>query len=435
MSSLRCWAVILLGGLLGCAAEPPQPVLTNTSPPATETPAVAETPAAAPMAESAEPSPPADGVPAATVPATGTQENTVAAIAPEEAAAKPAEQPAEPEFTPPELLVGDAAPKLQVGDWLKGEPVEALADDKTYVLEFWATWCGPCIAAIPHVTELQEKYKDSITFLGVNVLENKDADVAAFVEKKGETMNYRVVRDNTSDDPKGAMANTWLKPAEQHGIPCSFVVTKGKIAWIGHPMNLDKVLAEVVDDKWDLVKARADHLKDMENELKVAALQKKIGVAVRSKDVAAVDTLLGQLVELEPRAAKNIDLMKFNLYLQMGATEQAEALKETLAEKLNDEPMGLNQLAWMTINKRGASAADLEWALKLAVRANELTGGKSAPILDTLAKAYFETGDVAKAIETQKIAIEYAGPQAKAMERTLKKYEDKKAADEEKKSE
>src|ERR1043166_6557257 len=58
------------------------------------------------------------------------------------------------------LNVGDPAPALGVSSFVKGDKVEKFEPGKTYVVEFWATWCGPCKQSIPHLTELAHKYKD-----------------------------------------------------------------------------------------------------------------------------------------------------------------------------------------------------------------------------------------------------------------------------------
>jgi thiol-disulfide isomerase/thioredoxin len=137
----------------------------------------------------------------------------------------------------PKLKVGDPAPKLQVGKWVQGEPVKEFSRDKAYIVEFWATWCGPCRVSIPHVNELHNKLKDKgLVVIGQDVWEKDTSAVAPFVKKMGNQMTYRVALDDGSK-----MADTWMDAAGQNGIPTAFVVDKhGIIVWIGHPMNLDE---------------------------------------------------------------------------------------------------------------------------------------------------------------------------------------------------
>ena len=55
------------------------------------------------------------------------------------------------------------------------------------------------------------------------------------------------------------MAKTWMKAAEENGIPAAFVIRDGKIAWIGHPMSMDEPLAKITAGEWntaDMAKTR-----------------------------------------------------------------------------------------------------------------------------------------------------------------------------------
>ena len=140
----------------------------------------------------------------------------------------------------PTLKVGDKAPKLQVAKFVQGEPVKDFEKGKVYLVEFWATWCGPCRASIPHVNELYTKFKDKgFIVIGQNCWERDETLVEPFVKKMGDQMTYRVALDDKSTDKKGAMSTTWMAAAERKGIPSAFLVDgTGKIAWIGHPMEL-----------------------------------------------------------------------------------------------------------------------------------------------------------------------------------------------------
>ncbi len=92
--------------------------------------------------------------------------------------------------------IGDRPPKLWVTDWISGSPdaVGEWGDGKVYILEFWGTWCAPCIKSIPHLTEIQETYKDrGLVVIGYSW---EDAQtLRSFVKKMGNQMKYVVVGD------------------------------------------------------------------------------------------------------------------------------------------------------------------------------------------------------------------------------------------------
>ena len=84
----------------------------------------------------------------------------------------------------------DPAPQFEMKD-LEGKPVSLMeARGKIVLLNFWATWCGPCRAEVPDLIELQNKYKDNLEIIALATEEDDSAEVEKFVKKSG--INYRV---------------------------------------------------------------------------------------------------------------------------------------------------------------------------------------------------------------------------------------------------
>ncbi|QPB24829.1 TlpA disulfide reductase family protein [Rhizobium sp. 007] len=151
------------------------------------------------------------------------------------------------------LCMESPAPSIKVQNWLRGEPLTIFQPGKVYIVEFWATWCGPCVSAIPHLVQLQENYKHSgLEVIGVAASEvAPSADEArtklnAWLTEKCSNLNYRIAFDST-----GEMIKLWMEPSFSVGIPTSFVVDRdGHIAFIGDPMKLDDVLPKVLNGSW-----------------------------------------------------------------------------------------------------------------------------------------------------------------------------------------
>ena len=142
--------------------------------------------------------------------------------------------------------LGDAAYPLTGLTWVKGDPV-TITPGTVYVVEFWATWCPPCVKSIPHLTELQAKYGDRVVFVGVS---NEDvATVRPFVAAKGDQMDYAV-----AVDPAGNVVDGYMTAFQQRTIPAAFIVdTEGRIIWRGNPLvDLEAVLDRVLAGTYTL---------------------------------------------------------------------------------------------------------------------------------------------------------------------------------------
>ena len=302
-----------------------------------------------------------------------------------------AEAPAAPAPKPKveSAQLGQKAAALDGLTFVKGDSV-ALEEGKVYVVEFWATWCGPCRTSIPHLTEVQKQFKDKgVTVIGIS--SEKADTVKPFVEKMAEKMDYTV-----AIDLERKVDNGYMKAFNQGGIPTAFIVdAKGTVAWVGHPLDgMDEVLEQVVAGTFNseaYAKAKAER----------------------------------QAAE----RALHILFQEYNGALIKGAT--IEETRPT-AEKIiaSNNPMVLNALAWQILSMPTIDDAkrDTEIALKAADKANTETNGEDPMILDTYALALFQNDRVAEAVAAQQKAIDLAAGNERMQEDMKIRLEQFKAA-------
>jgi len=156
------------------------------------------------------------------------------------------------------LSIGSTAPSLDIEHWVHdGEgtfkPVKDFEKDKVYVVEFWATWCGPCREVMPHLAEMQTKYGPKVQFISVS--DEPLETVQEFLKTKAndeKTFDEVTKAYCLTTDPDGSVGKSYMEAAAQNGIPCAFIVGKdSKIEWIGHPMTMGETLDQVLEGKWD----------------------------------------------------------------------------------------------------------------------------------------------------------------------------------------
>lgn len=208
-----------------------------------------------------------------------------------------------------ELTIGSEAPALDIEHWVSSRDgefseVTEFESGKVYVVEFWATWCGPCISSMPHLVEIQNEYASK----GVQIISVSREDletVEKFLDRKvrkrgdsdpdAEPMTYAELTGQycLTTDPDGSVNEDYMKAAGQTGIPCCFIVGKtGLIEWIGHPIRMDDALAGVVDDSWDREAFAAEFAAKAEAKAKFTALLKEAsGLADDGEYVTAFDKI------------------------------------------------------------------------------------------------------------------------------------------------
>ena len=283
-------------------------------------------------------------------------------------AAKPA---AKADAKPERLVPGMAAPKLEVKEFIKGTAIDGFKPGQVYVVEFWATWCGPCIRAFPHLSELQEQYGDKVTIIGVNI---------------------------------------WERPYD------------------------DGTLAKVVAGEWNPGEAKKLADAEAKEAETARALQKasrdllKARVAAReSGDWSEWSKTIDGLIESTKGSPSQMQfrMMKFQTLIgEANMPEKGYALGEELITEGKDDAQLLNAIAWFAVQDDSVMKRNLDFCLKAAQAANDADKGQDGAILDTLARVHWERGENAKAIELQEKAVSLSKdtPMAKEMQETLETY-------------
>lgn len=314
------------------------------------------------------------------------------------------------------LKVGDSAPPLAIKTWIKGEPVNPAdtANGHVYVIEFWATWCGPCVMGIPHMSEMQDRFRPrGVTFVGVST--EAEQTVRKFLERGYESrMRYTVAIDDG-----GKSDRAWMQASGQQGIPCAFVVQNGKVQWIGHPMDgLDVKVAELCGDK-----AFAEEKK------KFDGLQRQWMAAIQAEDFATAITHLDEMLKIKPDDASLLLARYHMLLVKLDRAADASKHGRAVADRLERED-ALNAFAWVLLTHPDfENRRDLELAKTVAQKAVRLSRENNPNALDTYALALFMSGDTAGAVNWQKKAIAKCDPEDKGtlrkLTKNLKTFEEK----------
>lgn len=311
----------------------------------------------------------------------------------------------------PMLRIGDPAPALKYSKWIKGEPISSFDGNHLYVLEFWATWCGPCRAAMPHLTELQKQYQGKISIIGVNIWEDVKKGkpynayipiVEKFVEQNNENMGYSLFIDNNDQ----YMGNKWMKAARQEGIPSTFIIKHGKIIWIGDPMALDTTLSKMLEDRYNIVayKKQFEKKNDASQKLIDEWLNatKPIQDALKAKDYKKAIGLMDKARAEHRDLEFALDRMKFYTLLNQVSEPDAIAFgKQWLKEDGNAAGTILDVVS----RQANLSKTTYSWAAKTYVK----TGVEQNPFsFHILATVYANGGDFKNAVQYEEKAVKSA---------------------------
>ena len=250
------------------------------------------------------------------------------------------------------LDIGEAAPSLATVTWVKNGPVDV--GRSLTVVEFWATWCGPCRASIPKLTALSAKYHDRLIVVGLS--DEELPTIKPFVAAQGEHMNYQVGMVNEAVH-EGYMAG-------RDGIPYSFLIgADGKVIWHGHPLALEKIVAAVIAGTWD-----------PKSEAKRAARSQELQEILHTDPAGDEDGLLKQIQEKTAAILKEdpLDTEAFDLRLGVAKHQKDHALIRATLEALPVDQLDAEraaELADRLVHDEEPADRHLDLAYAFAARA------------------------------------------------------------------
>ncbi len=326
----------------------------------------------------------------------------------------------------PKLSIGSKAPKIEIEHWLSMpdgfEEVKRFKKGNVYVVEFWATWCGPCLRAMPHFSEVAQKYSDQgVQVIGVS--DEKLTKVKAFLLKKPNKDKSETWGDITSKycltcDPDGSVKKGIFRAAGQTGIPRAFIIGKtGHVEWIGHPTKIEKPLEQIVAGNWDSAAFKVS----FEKAYRIKSNKKEVDRLLKAEKHNMAVNQISKLVEdYEGDDRRKWQLQSLEICLKNNLRRTEKDFRKVAKEYYKDSTM-MNSMAWAVVSAHQEDAEINPSILELARTAIDLSVKieRSAAALDTLAHIAELQGDLDEAIKIQVEAVEKADEKLKP---ELKEY-------------
>jgi len=318
------------------------------------------------------------------------------------------------------VSIGETAPSLKIKDWVRGSPVDLDKDasKRIHVVEFWATWCPPCKASIPLLTQYQKKFGKELVIIGVtdpDPYRNSPTDIKQFVKEQGANMDYTVAMDD-----RGATITAYMGE-DAVGIPQAFVVGKdGKVVWLGSPLDpaMEKVVGDVIAGTYDVASAKAAARREEEIGRRFAALD-------RAYQLGQMDTVwngLVEITELDPGNTTAIELMATIYVSEPDKRGEVRKWADNHIDKFAGNALAMTTLAITLCRIDDLALRMPDVALKAAKAAYEASKQNDLHAIEIYARASYEIGALDRAVSLQEQAVALAKGEEKDVSQNVLKF-------------
>jgi thiol-disulfide isomerase/thioredoxin len=174
------------------------------------------------------------------------------------------------------IRVGDKIPTITITDYVANKPIDRDLSNKFIVLDFWATWCAPCLKAVPHVDSIMSKFSDRKDLYFISI---SDENVSKAENCLKRVHMKSIVVVDTTRNTHDKMGIT--------GIPVTILAdNNGIIRWIGTPDKLDSVTISDLLQKKSILQANK-----VDSSIIEKKLQQRLELQSFVKDLFEKDSL------------------------------------------------------------------------------------------------------------------------------------------------
>lgn len=144
--------------------------------------------------------------------------------------------------TPATIEKGQENDVVEVYNYIELAPLLNKANpEKTYIINFWATWCGPCVKELPYFQELHDTNKDvEVILVSLDFPEKFETQLIPFIKKKNVTPQVILLDDPNENMWISAIDSTW-----SGALPATLIYNKEKRAFYEQSFTKESLLKEV----------------------------------------------------------------------------------------------------------------------------------------------------------------------------------------------